>query len=139
MVIRDKSQISMEYLIIVGFATFVILSVLSIAFFYGGVIRDKVKTTQINNFANKVLSTAESVYYYGEPSKATISVYMPDNILNIDISSNALYIEYQTSTGTEKNGFFSKVPISGNITASSGVKRILFLAEEDKVSISKPN
>ena len=132
-----RSQVSIEYIIIFGFATFILIGVLGLAFFYSGTIKDRIKITQVNNFANKVLSTSESVFYYGEPSKATISVYLPEGVLNISILGKTLYIETQTSSGIEKNGFQGKVPITGNITISPGIKKIEFLAEESRVLISK--
>jgi len=134
---NSKSQISIEYVIIVGFATFILIGVLSLALIYSGTIKDRIKLVQVNNFANKILSTSESVFYYGEPSKATISAFLPAGVINISILGNTLYIETQTSSGIEKNGFVSKVPIKGNITTSPGIKRLEFTAEETTVSITK--
>lgn len=133
----SKSQISIEYVIIVGFATFILIGILSLALIYSGSIKDRIKLVQVNNFANKILSTSESVFYYGEPSKATISAFLPEGVINITISGNTLYIETQTSSGIEKNGFLSNVPITGDITTSPGIKRLEFTAEETTVSINK--
>jgi len=132
-----KSQISIEYVIIVGFTTFILIGVLSLALIYSGTIKDRIKLVQVNNFANKILSTSESVFYYGEPSKATVSVVLPKGVINITILGNTLYIETQTSSGIEKNGFVSNVPITGDITTSPGIKKLVFTAEETSVSISK--
>ena len=63
-----------------GFLTFVLISVVSIAVIYSSGTNDKIKVIQVNNFANKVLSTAESVFFYGQPSKASVSVYLPDGV-----------------------------------------------------------
>ena len=133
---RKKSQISLEYIILAGFLTFVLISVLSIAVIYSSGSKDRIKIIQINNFANKVLSTSETVFFYGQPSKATISVYLPEGVRNISISGNTLYIETQTSSGIEKNGFYSKVPISGSISTSPGIKKITFVAETNQVILS---
>ena len=135
--VLKKAQISIEYIIIVGFVTFILIGILSLALIYSGSIKDRIKLVQVNNFANKVLSTAETVFYHGEPSKATISVYLPEGVSNITVIGNTLYIETQTSAGIEKNGFVSKVPITGNITTSPGIKRLEFTAEETTVSITK--
>jgi uncharacterized protein (UPF0333 family) len=130
------SQISLEYIIILGFVMIVLMGILGIALFYSGSIKDRIKITQVNNFANKIISTAEGVYYYGEPSKATISVYLPEGIKEISISQNNLFITTQVSSGVEKSSFTSKVPIEGNITASSGIKKVVIRAEENKTSIN---
>ena len=139
MKINSKSQIGIEYIIIVGFVTFILIGLLSLAFLYSGSIKDRIKLVQVNNFANKVLSSAETVFYYGEPSKATISVYLPEGVINITVIGRTLYIETQTSAGIERNGFQSKVPISGDITISPGIKKIKLIAEENEVSINKPS
>ena len=132
-----KSQISIEYVIIVGFASFVLIMVLGLALVFSGAIKDRIKLIQVNNFANKILSTSESVFFYGEPSKATISAYLPDGVINITLLGNTLFIETQTSTGIEKYGFAGKVPITGDITTTSGIKRLEFIAEETRVSINR--
>lgn len=137
--ISKKSQISIEYIIVIGFVTFILITVLGLALVYSGTIKDRIKIIQVNNFANKILSSAETVYYYGEPSKATISVYLPDGVINLTMIGNTLYIETQTSSGIERNGFLSKVPISGSLTTSPGIKKIEFIAEETLVSINKPS
>jgi hypothetical protein len=130
-----RSQISFEYVIILGFVMIVIIGILGVALFYSGSIKDRIKVIQVNNFANKIISTAESVYYYGEPSKATISAYLPDGIKDITIMENSLFISTQLSSNLEKNSFSSQVPIEGNITVSSGIKKIIIKAEENKTRI----
>ena len=134
--LRTHAQISMEYIIILGFVMFVIIGILGVAFFYSGSIKDRVKVTQIGNFANKIVSSAESVYYYGEPSKATISVYLPDGVKDITITENSIFITTQLSSGLEKSAFSSKVPIEGDITTTSGIKNIVVNAVGNKTMIN---
>lgn len=133
---RKRGQVSTEYLIIIGFVTFFIISMVGIAFFYSNTIKDRIKVTQINNFANKIISSSESVFYAGKPSKATIFVYLPDNVKKIEIAGDLIF-EFQTSSGTNKVAFSSKVPLSGTLTTSPGLKKIQMEAEEDYVIISK--
>jgi len=137
MILRCKrSQISMEYVIILGFVLVIIIGILGIALFYSGSIKDRIKITQVDNFANKITSTAESVYYYGEPSKATITVYLPEGIKEINILEDSLFITTQVSSGLEKRAFSSNVPIEGNITSASGIKRIVIEAQQNKCRIN---
>lgn len=134
---RNKAQVSIEYLIIVGFVTFVVMVIIGIALFYSGTIKDKIKENQINNFANKIISTAESVYYSGAPSKATISCYIPNSVKNIKIEEYDLIIEFSSSSGINKIAFSSRVPISGTLSTSQGLKKIKIEAQSDKVIISQ--
>jgi hypothetical protein len=132
-----RSQISMEYIVILGFVMFALVGVLGLAFFYSGTIKDSIRLNQVSNFANKITSTSESVFYYGNPSKATISVYLPDGVENIEISGNDLIISTQTSSGLEKRAFSSNVPLElGSISLSFGIKKLEIKAEADKVTIN---
>ncbi len=130
-----RSQISMEYVVILGFAMIAIIIILGIALFYSSSIKDRIKTIQVNNFGNKIISTAESVYYYGEPSKATIFVYLPEGVKNITLFENNIFISTEIYSGLEKRYFLSNVPIEGNITISPGIKKIVVKAEGNKTRI----
>ena len=140
---KSKSQISFEYLIIMGFVTFVIIGVLGIAMFYSGGIKDRIKITQMTNCANKIISTAESVFYSGYPSRATITCQLPENIQEISISEDSLVISIQTSSGLMKRAFTSNVPISEGttewLTISPGIKKVRLEALDggNTVQISK--
>lgn len=124
MKIKSKSQISFEYLIIMGFVTFVIIGILGIALFYSGGIKDRIKITQMTDCANKIISTAESVFYSGYPSRATINCYLPEGIQNITIDGNELVFKLQTSTGKPITSFTSNVQLYGSIMATPGLKKI---------------
>ena len=134
-----RGQTSIEYLLMVGFITFIIIGILGIAFFYSSSIKDRIKIIQMNNFANKIISTSESVFYAGEPSKATITAHLPDGVESISINEaeDLLIISLQTSSGTTTNAFSSNVPISGSLTSSSGLKKIEIRAEANNIVISQ--
>ena len=132
---KTKGQISVEYLVIVGFITFIVIGILGIGLVYSESIKDRIKISQMSNYANKVISTSESVFYSGEPSKSTISVYLPEGIKGIEIIENNLIMSIQTSSGITKTSFSSNVPISGTLSPSFGIKKIQIVAEEDMVVI----
>jgi len=69
---RKKAQSSMEFLILMGFLTFVIIGILGIGYMYSNTINDRIKAGQIESFANKVTTSSETVFYAGEPSRAII-------------------------------------------------------------------
>jgi uncharacterized protein (UPF0333 family) len=138
-ILSKKAQVSMEYLIVIGFVTFIILTILGIAFFYTNSSKDKLIMTQANNFANKIIATAESVYYAGKPSKATISAYLPDGVTGISIENNELVLNITAGTGKNVIGFPSNVPLSdtSSITSTEGIKEIEIRAEENNVVITQ--
>ena len=142
MIRKNKTaQSSMEFLILMGFLTFVIIGILGIGYFYSGTINDRIKSTQISNFVNKIVSTSEIVFYSGEPSKATISVHLPEGISDIEIINDTIIITYHLMSGQNKVSFSSKVPIieipAKEITASSGLKILVITANQTHALIEE--
>lgn len=141
MFLGKRAQSSMEFLILMGFLTFVIIGILSIGYFYSNTINDRIRSSQVNNFANKITSTAEIVFYAGEPSKLTIFTHLPEGVEDIQIVDNNIVITYNSATGKNVISFSSDVPISENISAeissSSGIKNINIVANESHAIISQ--
>jgi hypothetical protein len=107
---------------------------------YSGSIKDQIKATQLSNCANKIISTCESVFYSGEPSKATITCYLPENLENVTILQEGLYFEIQLSTGIAKRLFPSNVDLiegANSLGTGAGLRRVEITAEENQVRISK--
>jgi hypothetical protein len=94
------------------------------------------KISQIESFGTKIVSSAEAVFYYGAPSKSTISAYLPEGVILIEVYEKELVISAQLSTGLVKRSFSSKVNLAGLISNSPGLKKIKLEALEDEVMIS---
>ncbi len=137
MEIKKKAQVSTEYLIVVGFVTFLIISVLGLSLFYSSQIKDKIKFNQLENFANKLISSAEQVFYSGEPSKTTITAYLPSGVESLTILPNEIVFNVTSSGGLSVTAFQSDVLLSGSISNSEGVKRISILAESNRVVLQE--
>src|SRR3989344_9665088 len=97
-----RGQIAFEYLIIVGFLVFVLIGILGVGLFYSGSINDRIRLTQLNNCANKIVSVSESVFYFGNPSKATIKCYFPENIRSLNIIEDSLVFNITTNSGENR-------------------------------------
>ncbi len=132
-----RGQISTEYLIIVGFVIFLVVSVLGLALYYSSSISDRIRFDQVNNFANKIVSSAETVFYSGEPSRVTINAYLPAGVSGISVLSNGIVINVSTASGLNTVYFESKVPLTGSLNKNEGVKKILISAEVDSARISE--
>lgn len=132
-----RGQVSTEYLIVVGFVVFLVLGILGVAFFYTSITNDQIKVSQVSNLANKIVSSAESVFYAGEPSKLTITGYLPIGVNSFVIMQNEIVVSLSTSSGVTVMSFSSNVPLSGNISSTEGVKRIEIKALQNEVSISE--
>src|SRR3989344_4622658 len=127
---KKRGQIGTEYLIVISFVTFVILSVLGIALLYSSQIKDSIKFNQIEKFSGKVISSAESVFYSGEPARVTITGYLPEGVTGVQIEGKDIVFSISTSSGTSSIGYSSKVELKGNIPASSGIKKLLIVANQ---------
>lgn len=134
--ISKRGQVGIEYIIVLGFVTFAIISILIIASFYSEMSRDQIRVTQAESFAKRLISSAESVFYAGPPSRATVLAYLPEGITEIYISSNDIIISMGTSSGNVKMAFSSNVPISGSISTSPGLKKIKLEAGSETVLLS---
>ena len=134
-----KAQVSIEYMLIAGFVTFVVIAILGLAFFYSGSIEDRMRSTQLNNFAEKIVSKSEKVFYAGEPTKTSFKVFLPKGVKNISVESDNLIFTIQTHSGIDTIAFTSKVPISlsGNLTTNWGVKQISIVAETNQAVINQ--
>jgi len=136
MIHKKKAQIGMEYLMIVGFLTFVLIGTMGVAMYHNNSIRNLISSRQIDAMANKIISASESIYYAGEPSKTTFTTYIPKGIIEIEISEDIIFITFQTSTGINKAAFPSNVPITGSIPTISGLRKIIVEATGDSVTIT---
>ena len=132
-----RGQIAMEYLLLMGFILFSVIGLLGISFSYMGNIRDSIIMSQTTSFAEQIIMTSEKVFYEGEPSKATITVYMPEEVRNIEIIEDSLWIDLESSSGISRRAYPSNVPIEGTINPVSGSRKIQIVAQENYVNISQ--
>ena len=132
---QKKGQISVEYLIIVGFIVFIVLGFLGAAFFYSSQMKDTIRFHNVENFAAKIISSAEGVYYRGEPSRITITAYLPAGVNQIDVSGKEILFNVSSSSGPSRISYSSSVELEGVISPQEGVKRIQLIATTDRVNI----
>lgn len=122
--IKKRGQIAIEYLMIVGFATFVVISLLGISEYYKGRLADHTVTTQVDRLARELADTAEQVYYLGEPSKTTIKVYVPENIESITITGKEIWFKVRTRGGITDITYSTAVNVIGSLSTSPGLRDI---------------
>ncbi len=137
-----RGQIGLEYLIVVAFVVFAVIIILGVSLFYTSGARDQIKLNQLYTFANKVTSSAASVYYAGEPSKVTIAAYLPEGVHDIQIVEDNLVFTLVTSGGTTVIAFESNVPLDNGASApifsmNAGLKRIIVRAGTDRVYVTE--
>jgi len=132
-----RGQSSLEYMILVGFVTLALSIILLASYFYINFSKDRIKETQVESFASKIISSSESVFFSGEPSQTTISLFLPAGIESINFNEKEVEITYITSSGRNIRSFSSKVKISGIINPSEGTKILIIKAQSDEVLITQ--
>ncbi len=133
-----RGQISVEYLIVVSFIIFMVLSFLGVAVYYTAGIRDELRVNHVETYANKIISNAESVFFAGSPSKLTVSAYLPEGVTAVTINdaTDQIVITLETNSGTNIRAFSSDVPIQGTLTSTEGLRSIEIRAEDAYVVIT---
>ena len=131
--IERRGQISIEYLITVAFIIFLIISTLGVSLFYSEQTKERIKFNQLQNFANKIISSSESVFYSGEPSRATIIAYLHSGVEAIEIVENNLVFNISSTGGVSRIAFTSNVPIQGSLSINEGAKKINIVAQTSGV------
>ncbi len=137
-----KGQVSFEYMIIIGFITVLIVGLMSVAFFYNNLVKDKIRNNQINSCMDKLVSVSESVYYSGPPSKATITCYFPENLKDLSIQENNFVVTFGSSSGVSKVGYQANAELNqtSNVINQGGLKKIVieYPNKDDGLVISSP-
>ncbi len=134
---KDKSaQISMEYMIVIGFTLLMITPLLVI---YGKErqnINDQVNSRQAFNIARKIVDSAHTVYYLGKPAKTTLKVYMPNNVEDILFRNYTIIFRMKSGLGTQEIMSESSVNLTGKISTGTGIQYIDITAQDYAVNIT---
>lgn len=132
-----KAQISLEYMIIIGFALIITLPLLVIFFSNSSELTENVNTHQAKKIVREVVSAAEKVYYLGEPSQAVVRINMPGGVEDVIIRNKEFLLKVQFRTSITDIYEVSSVNLTGSISSTSGIKNILVQAHEDFVNITE--
>ena len=131
-----NAQVSMEYVIIVGFILVIMIPLILIFYEHTSSTNDQIITSQVDMIAKKVVDSAESVYYLGEPSKTRIKVYMPENVEQVTIYDKEIVFKVKTGSGLTDISQISSVNISGDILITPGIRYINIESKGDHVWVS---
>ena len=130
-----KSQISVEYMLIIGFAMLMTTPLLLIYYTYSSDSSDSVATGQALQIARTIVDSSESVYYLGRPSQTTLKLNFPDRIDSINVSGRELVFKMKTRSGITDIVQVSAVNISGNLSKSQGIHVLTIKADDGYVKI----
>lgn len=143
-----KSQSSLEYLLVVALTLAIIVPTTYLFYNYSKESSQEITDSRITNLGRGIVDTAESIFYSGQGSKATVELDVPDNIASaIIIDGRELVFNATTDLGVSEIVFFSSVNMtaaaldcSANVCrlpklASSGLKKVKIEAIGSSVMI----
>jgi hypothetical protein len=131
-----KAQISMEYLVIVGFVAAITLPMILIFTTHSTEINEHIIANQADHIATKIVDAAESVYYLGENSKVTFTVHMPQKVDSITIGNNEVVFFVKKLVGIDEVVKYCPVTINGSISSQQGIYDIVIESKGDYVWVS---
>ena len=131
-----KSQVSVEYMFIMGFAALMTIPLLLIYYTYTSDSSDTVATSQALQVARKIVDASESVYYLGKPSQTTLKLNFPEGIKSANLSGREVVFRVRTRSGVTDIVQISSVNISGALPTTQGIHIITIKAEEGYVKVT---
>jgi hypothetical protein len=150
---KKRSQAAIEFLIVIGVAFTMLLPAIFMFSEYSESSNQLVMKSQLNRIGKELISSVESIYYYGENSKTTLKISFPDNVKSVHLNpmeppaSNLTEIVFNISIfgGTNSVVFFSDVNITANFTAdydmeeavSEGMKTFIVQSHGDYVNVTR--
>lgn len=133
----SRAQVSVEYTLIMGFVAAISIPLLIIYFNFSEASSEEINGKQLVNIARKVVDSAESVYYLGEPSQTMIKTHIPTSVQEATIeNSKVIIFKLKTSKGVSEIVEVSPVNITGSLPITQGSHNIILKAKEDYVEIS---
>ena len=131
-----KSQVSVEYMLVMGFAALMTLPLLLIYYTYSADSTEFVATSQAMQIARKVVDSSESVYFLGKPSQTTLKLYFPDGIKSTNLSSREVVLKVKIRNGIAEIVQVSSVNMSGNLPTTQGIHIVTLKAQDGYVQVS---
>ncbi len=133
---KKEAQASVEYMAIFGITTVLVLFILATSFYYSRQTQDEINTNQLDGIAKGIVDKAESVYYFGEPSKSTMRVFLPKGIQSVAVKPSEIDFRVYTQSGPTDIFYSSRVPLQGNLSSVYGYHDIVIEARQGFVWIN---
>ena len=132
-----RAQISMEFLIIVGFAMLMTFPLIIIFYQQSESINIDVVSGQADKIASEIRDAADEVYYLGSPSKKTLIIYLPQEIIGISVSNNNIILDVDSANGDYQIVKSTVGNLSVSIAVFNGIHHISVEAYDSYVLISE--
>lgn len=132
----EKAQVSMEYILITAFSLLVAIPLIVLFFQYSQTYNNEVTLNQANKVMDEILNAAETVYYLGEPSQKTITVYFPKDVQQVILEQG--YFSFTINNGGNTYTLYraAQINFTGNISSNAGAKNLKVRAVNNTITIT---
>ncbi len=122
----NKAQVSMEYLLVFGFAMFLAMSLITVYITQQDNIETDVAVSQAERALQDIVFSAEEVYFMGTGSQKTTQVQLPPRIQEIEINANFISMDMRGGSGTISLSQSTNANMTGNISYYEGKHTLVF-------------
>jgi len=132
-----RGQISLEMIMLFGFVLIIIAGILTVSIVYNTEVQDTARLAQTTNFANKIISSAETISYAGPKARTTLTLSLPTGVEKIEIIDSNIVMTVSLSNGINVMAFSGNVNITGELNSTAGIKKIKLINRggQDKTSV----
>jgi len=134
---NTKGQVAMEYLAIFSIAALMIIPLIIIFVVQSQNIQADITGSQAEKAASTIISSAEEVYFMGEPAQKTIELQFPSGIEQVTISGTTMTFRIQTAELNYDIFKDARFNMTGNLDSFEGKHIITIKAQNSMVNITE--
>ncbi|MBI4451228.1 hypothetical protein HY642_04595 [Candidatus Woesearchaeota archaeon] len=116
-----KAQVALEYAMLLGFVLVALIPLVWLFHEQSEDITVEVRSAQLQVIGQRIIDAAESVYYLGAPSRAQLTLYLPEQVRNVTVTNKALIFSTRTAYGPSVTVVPSRVNMTGALPKSTGL------------------
>jgi len=131
-----KGQVSIEFIMVVGFALMMTLPLIVIFFRQSESLQTEITGSQVDKVASEIRDAADEVYYLGSPSRKSLTLYFPDDVTNVTLLDNKIIFWVDSADGDYEIVKWAVVNLSGSIQSFGGIHRISVESKDSYVLVS---
>ncbi len=133
---KKRCQIALEYISILGFVIASTVVMVLIFRAHADSMNTQVISLQVSRLGEKIVDSAEQMYFLGEPSRTKLKLYFPPGIINATLNGRELVFFVRTANGVDEVVKLSLVNLTGSLPSSQGIHYIQVEAQSGQVVLS---
>ncbi len=131
-----RGQVSLEYVIVVGFMFALLIPLVILYAQTQKDTSDSLREAQLRSAGNAIRDAAERVYFAGDPAQETINVQFPEALKAITLTNTSIVFTMQGGSGTYELPIPSAAPLNGSLGTWMGIHRVQLRTVNGTVQVS---